>query len=103
MAILSPPVHLSSMARRVKFGFMKVLSVVPKYNQQDATFLDLFISTDALHVSGGSSSHHQKHKTVQYSFRYRQPVLLLAASVDEVVRTYSTAWPSLDGRAVPWP
>jgi hypothetical protein len=26
------------------------------YNQQDATFLDLFISTDAVHVSGGSSA-----------------------------------------------
>ena len=34
------------------------------YNQQDATFLDLFISTDALHVSGGSSAHHQEQKTV---------------------------------------
>ena len=28
------------------------------------TFLDLFISTDALHVSGGSSAHHQEHITV---------------------------------------
>ena len=33
----------------------------PNYKQQDATFLDLFISTDALHVSGGSSAHHQEH------------------------------------------
>ena len=38
--------------------------VIPNYNQQDATFLDLFISTDALHVSGGSSAHHQEHITV---------------------------------------
>jgi len=36
----------------------------PSYNQQDATFLDFFISTDALHVSGGSSAHHQEHITV---------------------------------------
>ena len=28
------------------------------------TFLDLFIPTDALHVSGGSSAHHQEHITV---------------------------------------
>jgi len=42
----------------------KVLILVPHYNQQDATFLDLFISTDALHVSGGSSAHHQEHITV---------------------------------------
>ena len=35
-----------------------------KLNQQDATFLDLFISADFLHVSGGSSAHHQEHLTV---------------------------------------
>jgi hypothetical protein len=38
--------------------------LIPNYNQQDATFLDLFISTAALHVSGGSSTHHQEHKTI---------------------------------------
>ena len=37
---------------------------ITNYNQQDATFLDIFISTDALHVSGGSSAHHQEHITV---------------------------------------
>jgi len=31
------------------------------YHQQDAKFLDLLISTEALHVSGGSSAHHQEH------------------------------------------
>jgi hypothetical protein len=36
---------------------------VSNYSQQDATFLDLFIFTDALHVSGGSSAHHQEHIT----------------------------------------
>ena len=35
--------------------------MIPSYNQQDATFLHLFISTDALHVSGGSSGHQQEH------------------------------------------
>ena len=39
-------------------------NIFPNYNQQDAKFLDLFISTDALHVSGGSSAHHQEHTTV---------------------------------------
>ena len=34
------------------------------YSQRDATFLDLFISTDALRVSGGSSAHHQEHIAV---------------------------------------
>jgi len=36
------------------------LNIITNYNQQDATFLE-FISTDALHVSGGSSAHHQEH------------------------------------------
>ena len=39
-------------------------NIIPNYNQQDATFLDLFISTDALHVSDRSSAHHQEHITV---------------------------------------
>jgi len=47
-------------------------SVFRSYNQQDATFLYLFISTDAVHVSGGSSAHHQEHKNCTYSFRYHQ-------------------------------
>jgi len=37
---------------------------IPNYSQQDAMFLDLFIFTDAPHVSGGSSAHHQEHTTV---------------------------------------
>jgi hypothetical protein len=37
---------------------------IPNYSQKDATFLGLFIFTDALHVSGGSSAHHQEHITV---------------------------------------
>jgi len=38
--------------------------IIPDYNQQDAKFLDLFIFTDFLHISGGSSAHHQEHITV---------------------------------------
>jgi hypothetical protein len=34
-------------------------NTVPNKSKQDAMFLDLFIFTDALHVSGGSSAHHQ--------------------------------------------
>jgi hypothetical protein len=41
-----------------------IARIIPNYNQQDATFLDLFISTDVLHVSGGSSAHHLEHTTV---------------------------------------
>jgi hypothetical protein len=32
-------------------------NIIPSYSQQDATFLDLFISKDTLHVSGDSSTH----------------------------------------------
>jgi len=48
------------------FETVKEYDWIPNYNQQDATFLDLFISTDAVHVSGGSSTHHhhQEHITV---------------------------------------
>jgi hypothetical protein len=36
-------------------------NIIPNYSQQDTTFIDLFIFTDVLHVSGGSSAHHQEH------------------------------------------
>jgi len=39
-------------------------NIIPNYSQQGATFLDLSIFTDAVHVSGGSSAHHQEHITV---------------------------------------
>ena len=42
-------------------------TLIPNYNRQDATFLDLFISTVTLHVSNGSFAHHQKHVTVHTS------------------------------------
>ena len=44
-----------------------IADIIPNYNQQYATFLDLFISTDALHVSGGCLAHHQEHITVHTS------------------------------------
>ena len=49
-------------------------------------FLDFLISTDALHVLGGSSAHHQEHKNCTYSFRFCQPILLRAAVMDEMER-----------------
>jgi hypothetical protein len=39
-------------------------NIIPNFNQLDAMFLGLFIFTDNLHVSGGSSAHHQEHITV---------------------------------------
>ena len=45
-------------------------------------FLTLFIFTDALHVSGGSSAHHQEHITVHTASGIVKPILLLAAIVE---------------------
>jgi hypothetical protein len=42
----------------------RINSIIPNYSQQDATFLDLSIFADALHVSGSFSTHHQEHITV---------------------------------------
>jgi 5-deoxy-D-glucuronate isomerase len=39
-------------------------NIITNYNQQDETFLDLCIFTNAPNVSGGSSAHHQEHITV---------------------------------------
>jgi len=62
--------------------------LITNYNQQDATFLE-FISTDAVHVSAGSSAYHQEHITT-YSFKYCQPILLLAATVDKMQQYWLT-------------
>jgi hypothetical protein len=56
---------------------------------QDATILDLLISTDALHDSGGSSAHHQEHNTVHTASGIVKTILLLAATVDEVEAVYT--------------
>jgi hypothetical protein len=61
-------------------------NIIPSYNQQDPTFLDLCISKDVLHVSGSSSAHHQEYTTVQTVVRYCQPILLLAVTVNELER-----------------
>jgi len=60
-------------------------NIISNYSQQDAAFLYLFIFTNAVHVSGRSSAHHQEHNCT-YSFRYCQPILLLAATVEEMPR-----------------
>ena len=59
-------------------------NIIPNYNQQDATFLGLFISTDALHVSGCSSAHHQKHITVH--------------TVSGIVNTAASCYRGTDGK-----
>jgi len=70
-------------------------NIIPSYSQQDATFLDLFISKDALHVSGGASAHHQEHKlyiqlqvlstnTAASSYRGRDGTSVISSTVAAV-------------------
>jgi 5-deoxy-D-glucuronate isomerase len=39
-------------------------NIIPNYSQHVANFLDLFIFTNAVHVSGSYSAHHQEHTSV---------------------------------------
>jgi hypothetical protein len=59
-------------------------NIITNYSQQDATFLEFIYFTDALHVSGGSSAHHQEHITVHTALGIVKPILLLAAIVEEM-------------------
>ena len=57
-----------------------IVNIIPNYNQQDTTFLDLFISADALHVSGGSSTHHQERISVHTASGIVEEMVLLYLS-----------------------
>jgi hypothetical protein len=59
---------------------------IPIYIQQDATLHSLFISVEtALHVSGGTSTHHQERIQLYLQhLAFITPVLLSAAIVEEL-------------------
>jgi hypothetical protein len=46
----------------------------------------------ALHVSGGSSAHHQEHKTVHTASGIVKPILLPAAIMDETELAWMCSW-----------
>ena len=50
----------------------------------NVVFLDFSWNIVALHVSGGSSTHHQEHKAVHEASGIVRPILLPAAIVDEM-------------------
>jgi len=55
------------------------------YIQQDATLHTLFYLETALHVSGGTSTHHQERKLVYLQHLvFVTPLLLPAAIVEEL-------------------
>jgi hypothetical protein len=55
----------------------RIANMIPNYSQQDATFLDLFISTDAVKVSGVSSIDNQYCCLLLSWMRRQQPVAVL--------------------------
>ena len=55
------------------------------YSQQDATLHSLFYLETALHVSGGTTTHHQERKQLYLQHLvFVTPLLLSAAIVDEL-------------------
>jgi hypothetical protein len=69
----------------LKFCKRILLRNIPIYIQQDATLHSLFYLETALHASGGTSTHHQKHKQLYLKHLvFVTPLLLPAAIVEEV-------------------
>ena len=58
-------------------------SCILVYVQQDATLRGLFYLETALHVSGGTITHHQERKQL-YHLVFVIPLLLSAAIVEEL-------------------
>jgi hypothetical protein len=77
--------HLDSFLQNSDSEFYKSSTdfSVPNYSQQDATFLDLFIFTNVLNVSGGFLRPSSGAHNCTHSFKYCQPILVLAATVEE--------------------
>jgi hypothetical protein len=58
---------------------------IPIYIQQDATLHSLFNLETAVHVSGGTITHHQKRKQLYLQHLvFVTPLLLSAAIVEEL-------------------
>jgi hypothetical protein len=58
---------------------------IPIYIQQDATLHSLFYLETALHVSGGTSTHHQERKQLYLQHLvFVTPLLLSSAIVEEL-------------------
>ena len=55
------------------------------YIQQDAMLHSLFYLETALHVSGGTSTHHQEHKQLYLQHLLFVTPLLLPAAIVEVL------------------
>jgi hypothetical protein len=56
---------------------------IPIYIQKDATLYGLLYLETTLHVSGGTSTHHQKHKQLYIQHLVFVTLLLLSAAIVE--------------------
>jgi len=77
---------LSPSARPKSYFQTKIMDIlIYTYIQQDATLHSLFYLETALHVSGGTITHHQKRKQLYLQHLvFVTPLLLLAAIVEEL-------------------
>jgi hypothetical protein len=59
--------------------------LIPIYIQRDATLHSVFYPETALHISGGTTTHHQEHKQLYLQHpAFVTPLLLSAALVEEL-------------------
>jgi hypothetical protein len=63
------------------------LNNIPIYTQQGATLHSLFYLETALHVSGGTITHHQEHKQMYLTHVVIVIPLLLPAAIMEDLET----------------
>jgi hypothetical protein len=67
------------------------------YIQQDATLRSLFYLETALHVSGGTSTHHQERKQMHLQYLvFVTPLLLSIAIMEELERSSNSSMIAAD-------
>jgi len=64
-------------------GKLLFIPLIPIYIQQGATLHSLFYLETALHVSGGTSTHHKKHKQLYLQHLVFVTALLLPTAIVE--------------------
>ena len=70
--------------------YLDIVTVILMYIQQNATLHSLFYLETALHVSGGTTTHHQEGKQLYLQHLiFVTPLLLPAAIPPETCRAFS--------------
>jgi hypothetical protein len=65
---------------------------IPIFVQQDATLHSLFYQETALHVSGGTTTHHQERKQLYLQHLVFVTPLLLSAAIREELELICVLW-----------